>query len=288
MTFSPGGDVSMVMYDKVLQGRLPRKRHMESIWQAMGWTPGVPVTRNEARLRRPAVRELGFVGEVRSCLDDPWECLTHLSAIFGAVVGKAEECPDAVDVAWIRRVVPQGGDSNRSRWPTDPAWKVVPSAAFADAPAEARRLIRRKVRGGDVKVLDRVNLGCRISRVADQHPDGGTWTLSRAVGEAYPAWEVLERKKAAAGKDFGELVRERRRERGLPLPVAEKALPFVPAACQILVETGEARLAEAWMELQDVEHARRPPRLLRELEAVYLAEVAKLQAEGCGCRVDTL
>ncbi len=66
MTFSPGGDVSMVLYDKVLQGWLRGKRHMEPIWQAAGWTPGVPVTRNEARLRRKAVRELGFVGEVRA------------------------------------------------------------------------------------------------------------------------------------------------------------------------------------------------------------------------------
>jgi hypothetical protein len=113
MTFSPGGDVSMVLYDKVLQAQLRGKRHMEPIWQAAGWTPGVPVTRNEARLRRKAVRELGFVGEARSCLDNPWECLTHLSAIFAAVVGHAEECPDATDVAWIRRVIPQEGDTNR-------------------------------------------------------------------------------------------------------------------------------------------------------------------------------
>ena len=60
MTFSPGGEVSMVLYDKVLQGRLRGKRHMEPIWQAAGWTPGVPVTRHEARLRRTAVRELGL------------------------------------------------------------------------------------------------------------------------------------------------------------------------------------------------------------------------------------
>ena len=129
MTFSsPGGDVSMVLYDKVLQGRLRGKRHMEPIWTAAGWQPGVSVTRNEARLRRKAVRELGFIGEVRACLDDPWECLTHLSAIFGAVVGKAEECPDVTDVAWIRRVVPQEGiptaragrPTQHGRWSSQP------------------------------------------------------------------------------------------------------------------------------------------------------------------------
>ncbi len=75
MTFSPGGDVSMVLYDKVLQARLSGKRHMEPIWAAAGWQPGVPVTRNEARLRRPAVRELGLPHDLRPCLDDPWEFL---------------------------------------------------------------------------------------------------------------------------------------------------------------------------------------------------------------------
>ena len=136
MTFSPGGDISMVLYDKVLQGRLRGKRHMEPIWQAAGWQLGISVTRNEARLRRKAVRELGLVGEVRACLDDPWECLTHLSAIFAAVVGHAEDCPDAVDVAWVRRVIPQEDDSNRSRWPTD---SDVEGRAIGDVRRRARR-----------------------------------------------------------------------------------------------------------------------------------------------------
>src|SRR5262249_50375131 len=231
MTFSPGGTVSMVLYDKVLHGRLSGKRHMEPLWAAAGWQPGVPVTRHEARLRRPTVRELGLVGEARSCLADPWECPTHLGAIFAAVVGgaDAEPCPEAVDVAWIRRVVPQAGDTNRSRWPTDPVWRVVQSATFADAPAEARHLIRRRQRGTDVAVLDRGQFGYLISRVALQHPDGGQWTLSRALGEALRALEALEAKKTHAGKDFGELVRERRRQRGLPLPIADKVLLLRPA-----------------------------------------------------------
>jgi hypothetical protein len=225
MTFSPGGNVSMVLYDKVLHGRLRGKRHMEPLWQAAGWQPGVPVTRHEARLRRPAVRELGFVGETSSCLDDPWDCLTHLAAIFVAVVGHAEECPDTLDAAWVRRVVPEAGDANRSRWPTDPVWQVVQSATFAEAPADARRLIRRRQRGADVGVLDRGQYGYLISRTALLHPNGGQWTLSRALGETARALAIYEER---VGKDFGALVRERRRQRGLPVPVAEQVLPFHP------------------------------------------------------------
>lgn len=71
---------------------------------------------------------------------------------MAAVVGRAESCPDPVGVAWIRLVAPEESDSRRSRWPTDPVWRVVQSATFADAPAEARRLIRRKQRGQDVSL----------------------------------------------------------------------------------------------------------------------------------------
>jgi hypothetical protein len=313
VTFSPGGDVSMVLYDKVLQSRLSGKRHMEPIWLAADWQAGSPVTRHEARLRRPALRELGLPGELRACLDDPWEFLTHLKDVFGAIVGRSEPCPDAVDVAWIRRVVPEEGDTHRSRWPTDPTWRVVQRATFAEAPAEARRLIRRRQQGNDVKVLDRGQYGYLVSRVAVRHPSGGEWTLSRALGEALPALEALEAEK---GKDFGELVRERRRQRGLPLPIAEKVLPFradPPAhtaanACaddeQRLVSIGgplsapapapatsepawdprqlhaalaEGRVAESWAHLEAAERVGSTRRVLDDLEAAYLTELTTYQ-----------
>jgi len=126
-------------------------------------------------LCRPAVRELGLVGEARSCLDDPWECLTHLQAIFAAMVGHAdtEEWPEAVDVAWVRSLVPDAGDTNRSRWPTDPVWQLVQSAPFADAPTPARPLIRRRRPGTATSVPGRGQFGCLASRAALHHADGG-------------------------------------------------------------------------------------------------------------------
>ncbi len=294
MTFSPGGDVSMVLYDKPLQARLSGKRHMEPIWAAAGWTKGVPVTRHEARLRRPAVRELGLPHDLRPCLDDPWEFLEHQKDVFAAVVGRAEECPDAVDVAWIRRVVPEETDSRRSRWPTDPVWRVVQSATFAEAPAEARRLIRRRQRGHDTKKLDQGQYGYMASRTAILHPDGGQWTLSRAIGEALPQLEAVEREQ---GIDFGELVRERRRQRGLPLPIADKVLPFRPdvtsepasgeesmtgydgppivtAPLLRRAVLSEEQVAEAFTALQEAELRGASRRVLDRLEAALFAEVS--------------
>ncbi len=96
--------------------------------------------------------------------------------------------------------------------------------------AEARRLIRRRQRGAEVKTLDDVQFGCLISRTAKLHPEGGQWTLSRALGEVSGSLQAIETKKTLAGKDFGELLRERRRQFGLPLSIDERVLPFRPAS----------------------------------------------------------
>jgi hypothetical protein len=148
VTWSPGAAVSFVVYDKILEGRLRGKSHMEPIWRVHGWDGQAPVTRHEARLRREALRVLS-VPEIHVAeFDDPWQMLDHVQDLFGYVVGRpatatpATDCPPEVDVAWLRRVVPDPSQTNRSRWPTDPTWAVVQAASFANAPAEARHLIR--------------------------------------------------------------------------------------------------------------------------------------------------
>ena len=97
-------------------------------------------------------------------------------------------------------------------------------------------------------------------------------------------------------------MRERRRQRGLPLPIAEKVLPFRSAARSEHVLPGddtrapgdgpevpsdplqarlarvEARIAEAWVRLEAAEHAGSSRRVLDGLEEAYLAELAALQA----------
>ena len=42
----------------------------------------------------------------------------------------------------------------------------------------------------EVKTLDYVHFGCMISRTAKLHPEGGTWTLSRALGEVSGSLEA--------------------------------------------------------------------------------------------------
>jgi hypothetical protein len=157
VTFSPGGATSAVLYDKTLEQRVRGRVTMEPLWRAAGWDGVSAVTRHEVRLRRDALRGLRRAGrEAEPCLDDPWQFLDHQRDVFATVVGRldAGDCPDVTDVAWLRRVVRPDGETNRSRWETDPAWRVVQSAPFTDAPAAGRRMVRRHQRARDVAKLD--------------------------------------------------------------------------------------------------------------------------------------
>jgi len=99
-SWSVGGAISFVLYDKTLQNQLTNRRYMEPIWAANGRQPDERVTRNELRLRREVFRELRLPGKVTPCLDDPWQFLDHQQDVWGHGVGQQEEdCPDAVNVA---------------------------------------------------------------------------------------------------------------------------------------------------------------------------------------------
>jgi hypothetical protein len=235
VTWSPGGAISFVQYDKTLEARLRNKRYMEPIWRIAGWNGSGSVIRHEARLRRDALRTLSLSQETKGSLDDPWTFLEQVGAVWAYVVGHAPHDHGAamtcaatvsqVDVAWIRRVNPDAG-SNRSRWPTDSVWQLVQAAPFSNAPTNARRLMRREQHVHAVEQLDAGAYGYLVSRTALLHPQGETFDISVGLGGLVQA---LTKIAAQPEKDFGELVRQRRRERGLPVAPAGKVLPFLPA-----------------------------------------------------------
>jgi hypothetical protein len=302
-TWSPGGAVSFVQYDKTLEARLRNKRFMEPIWRAAGWVGKESVIRHEVRLRRDALRTLGLPAEIQSSLDDPWIFLEHVHAVWGYVVGQASTpehgssgcapLTSPVDVAWIRRVVP-GTDSNRSRWPTDPVWQVVQTAPFMDAPTKARRLMCREQHIHAVEQFDAGAYGYLVSRTALLHPKGETFDISMGLRGFF---EALTKIAAQPKKDFGELVRQRRRKRGLPVAPVAKVLPFLtsrrdddPAGRAVLdaeaerilqesvegdelhlarVRLAEQRLREAFTTLEQAEWRNDGPKQLARLKALY-------------------
>jgi hypothetical protein len=225
VAFSPGGTLSFVMYRKDWEGRLKGKRHMEPLWKAAGWDGKEPVTRHEARLVREPIRELSAAGSDRAILDDPWQFLEELSGIWARMVGWADTCPEAVDVAWLRRVAPREGESNRSRWDTDPVWRVVQAAPFTPAPLACRRLMRRTQQQYDMRTVDRGLLGLLKRREALLRADPTGRDLSLALRDAMAG---LERELAAKGEPFDEAVRRKRQDCGLPVPLAGRVLPLRP------------------------------------------------------------
>jgi hypothetical protein len=223
-TWSPGGAISVVLYRKDWEQARRVKAYMEPVWRAAGWQRGEPVTRCEARLRREAIRALRLPQQPEApVLDDPWMMLEHLHVLFATVVGHAEEsCPDATNVAWLRLVMPDEHEHNRARWETDPIWQVIQEAPFTPVPVAARRLIRCTEHKRCAEQLDGILYGVLARRVAELHPEGEHWDVSRALGDVMPA---LTQVASRPDKDFGQRVRTRRQELGLTVARAERVLP---------------------------------------------------------------
>jgi hypothetical protein len=90
---------------------------------------------------------------------------------------------------------------------------------------KARRLMRREQRVHAVEQLDAGAYGYLVSRTALLHPKGETFDVSMGLRGFFDA---LTKIAGQPDKDFGELVRQRRRKRGLPVAPAGKVLPFLP------------------------------------------------------------
>jgi hypothetical protein len=188
---------------------------------------------------------------------------------------------------WLQLTVPQE-DTNRFRWPTDPAWQVMQQAPLEDAPTSARRLMRREQHRNSVEHLDVGLYGYLVSRTAILHPEDETYDLSRAVGEMVTSLQQIA---ADPKKPFGELVRARRREKGLPVPAAAKILPFVRSGepkeldeeqvqqlkAGMPLAVAEQRMKEAWWALEESSTCQVKPHELLRLEEAYAQALANYE-----------
>lgn len=289
IAWSQGGNISLVQYLKTLEIQRTGKQHMVPLWQEKGYTGSEQVVRNEARLRRGAIRSLRVPGCPRGALDNPWTFLEHLQEVWALVVGEPYPDPTSPASAWIRRVIPTE-DSNRSRWPTDPAWQVIQAASFTAPSKEVRHLVRETQMTKDVDRRVQAMYGTLVSAVALTVPDGERWDVSMAVGQVVP-WLVAEAE--IPGKEFGELVRERRRKFNLPVRRYEKILPFRPVSVEAdqpvpeeldqepeghyerawwRMEMAERRMRETLDLLDQAKQQRASPQHLADLEAAYQHE----------------
>jgi hypothetical protein len=159
--------------------------------------------------------------------------------------------------------------------------------------------MRREQHVHAVEQLDAGAYGYLVSRTALLHPKGETFDVSMGLRGFVDA---LTKIAAQPDKDFGELVRQRRRRRGLPVAPAGKILPFIApppsedqlsplavdaAAAGVLqddapseslysarVRLAERRLAEALLALEEAGRRDASQTELTRLEGIHACELA--------------
>src|SRR5256884_593650 len=120
--------VSAVIYNKTheIKYHSPEKRWFYDLWkrkaEALGiaFTPEMVVWRVEVRFTRPAFREFPDVSGAYDVLD-------HIRDLWTYAVGHPGGGEDGLPDGWLRYVIPTD-DTNRSRWPVQPDWRVIQSA----------------------------------------------------------------------------------------------------------------------------------------------------------------
>jgi hypothetical protein len=227
-SFSPGGDLMVVFYDKPLQEKAWDIDWMRAIHEAGGWDGVARLTRTEARLRRPTLRGLkvAFGNRDAGWIDDPYQAIQHQQDCWSYVVGLPPEAdvPDVAYRGWLRLAVATE-DENRGRWPTDPVWHVIQRAHFSDtAPVP---LVMQQERKPNLLQLDAEVYGLlKLRSVLRGAQLDDTLTIQQEMAAFYV--RLQERDKELDDdkvQRFPNEVREKARMMGKAVPLLRSALP---------------------------------------------------------------
>ncbi|MBA3824182.1 MAG: hypothetical protein H0X24_09850 [Ktedonobacterales bacterium] len=192
---------------------------MREIHKAGGWEPGIRLTRIEIRYRRGILNELEVAyGTEKGArwYDDPYVAIEHLGEMWGFGVGFPPEydlLPDVTGRGWMRLAVP-GGDSNQTRWATDPLWEVVQRVPFGQG--LPKPLKRAREAAPDLEKLDAEVRGLLVSLATQR---GAYLKAPASLAQEVAAFlERIAERDQGRGRDFAEDVRERARMAGKKLP----------------------------------------------------------------------
>jgi hypothetical protein len=127
LRFSPKGSLSCVIYEKSRELRQSGKEWFEDKWLANGWDEQQPVWRVEFRFEREVLHELSQEGTFHG-VEDVYDLPGKLPVLWAYAAGHVGGGSDGLPDGWLRYVVPQAGDSKRSRWPVHPTWELIQGA----------------------------------------------------------------------------------------------------------------------------------------------------------------
>jgi len=144
--------------------------------------------------------------------------LDHLNDLWTYFVGLPPEhdhAPDATYRGWLRLTMPQD-DSNRTRWPTDPIWKLIQQAMFSDRPPLA--LQRGKRVAHDLEQIDAELYGLfKLRSMLHERQMDETLTLSLELRAFAERMDTVDSERQ---RDYYEGVREK-------APMLGRAVPFL-------------------------------------------------------------
>ena len=145
--FASRGPMSCTIYDKTREIKKSGKQWMEDIWRANGWDEdeNKVVWRIEYKFKREVLNDLKQ-GEKFHGIDNAYELPALLGVLWAYAAGQVQGGPDGLPDGWLRCVVPNVSDKNRSRWPTHPQWVIVQSAFTAPfvMPEQMGKIVRKR------------------------------------------------------------------------------------------------------------------------------------------------
>lgn len=141
--------LSCRIYDKSRELVKSGKDWFVDLWRSHGWCEDDGhVWRVEFSFKREALHEMlqEVDGEeLFHGIEDAYELSQRLPLLWAYATGQVGGGPDGLPDGWLRCVV-SNGDTNRSRWPTHPAWKVVQQAftRSMEPPPDFGKVVRKR------------------------------------------------------------------------------------------------------------------------------------------------
>ncbi len=251
-----GGALSALIYDKnhEIKYQSREKEWFYDLWQAVKdehgnpvWDGKFPVWRIEVRFKRPALHEMMQEGVFHG-IESAYDLEERLPGLWSYAVGHVDGGEDGLPDGWLRYVIPTE-DTNRSRWPVHPDWKVIQSA-FAPAVLPESDYEREEREEEELLGL--------VDEELEAHPwkDASRMVKCEMSGVSHPASVV------APPVDLAPFIRRRRYQVNMRRMVAQIA------GCSITAEAWRpaGRLDGAQVDLSDTFHF-----LYEEVES-YLEE----------------
>jgi len=216
LEFSARGSLSCAVYDKSRELKKTGKQWFEDLWSLNGWQEDETVWRVEFRFKREALHELKLDGVFHG-IENAYDLPGRLPLLWAYAAGHVNGGADGLPDGWLRCTVP-GEDTNRSRWPTHPVWKLVQGAFCASCavPEHFGVIVRKRHEERNVLKGIEATLGYATSlsswvggRLADPASDLSVFLHWLAMNGG----DYLEDK----GTSFGSEVQRKRLKFGLPV-----------------------------------------------------------------------